>query len=330
MIPRYSRTPGGPHDRSQLTIMKVADHPKLPEIQDMLRRGLRGATISDWLQTEGHTPLRRKQINDYYRKNLKGEASSTNADPIKILAIDIETSPMLVYTWGLWKQNVGLSQIVKPTQVLCFSAKFLGASGPPVFYGPDLSDPMHNASVIEAAWELLNEADVVLHYNGDRFDTPHLQREFMEQGLPPTSPFESIDLLKVVRKQFRFPSNKLQYVSQRMELAGKETTGGFELWVKCMDGDPKAWATMKRYNIRDVALLEEVYEELLPWIPGAYHPNLSIGEEDTLLCPRCGSGDLHRRGVRRTKTATYPQYQCQSCTSYFRGPRRESGASTRF
>jgi len=45
---------------------------------------------------------------------------------MKILMLDIETTPMQVYTWGLWDQNIGINQIIKPTEMLCFGAKWQG------------------------------------------------------------------------------------------------------------------------------------------------------------------------------------------------------------
>jgi hypothetical protein len=32
-----------------------------------------------------------------------------------------------------------------------------------------------------------------------------------------------------------------------------------------MEGDHKAWAEMKKYQIQDVNLLVELYDKLLPW-----------------------------------------------------------------
>ena len=40
--------------------------------------------------------------------------------------LDIETTPMQVYTWGLWDQNIGINQIIKPTEMMCFGAKWQG------------------------------------------------------------------------------------------------------------------------------------------------------------------------------------------------------------
>jgi hypothetical protein len=35
-----------------------------------------------------------------------------------------------------------------------------------------------------------------------------------------------------------------------------------------MEGDPKAWVEMKKYQIQDVNLLIDLYDVLLPWFVG--------------------------------------------------------------
>ena len=92
-------------------------------------------------------------------------------------------------------------------------------------------------------------------------------------GLDPPSQFKQLDLLQTTRQQFRFPSNKLDYVSQQLGLGSKTKHMGMEMWRDCMDGCPKAWKIMKRYNMQDVRLTEKYYKRLLPWIKN--HPNRS-------------------------------------------------------
>ena len=46
---------------------------------------------------------------------------------MKILLLDIETAPNLAHVWGLWNQNVGITQIVTAGYTLCWSAKWLGS-----------------------------------------------------------------------------------------------------------------------------------------------------------------------------------------------------------
>ena len=243
-----------------------------------------------------------------------------DVEEIKLLFLDIETSPNLVWTWGLRNQFIGLNQIEEQTRMLCFAAKFYKED---IEFFSEFHD--NREQMIKEAWRLLDEADVVIHWNGARFDIPHIQREFLEFGLGPTSHFTELDLLRVARKQFRFTSNKLQNVSKVLGLEGKVQHEGFELWRKCMNGDKSAWESMKEYNLQDVLLLEDLYEKLRPWITN--HPNLKL--YGSTGCPRCGSKDTQKRGLRRTQVSVYQQYQCNVCGGYFRDTRRNAGVDQR-
>jgi uncharacterized protein YprB with RNaseH-like and TPR domain len=182
---------------------------------------------------------------------------------VRVLFFDIENAPNDVYTWGLWKQNVSIAQIVQPGRVFGFGAKWLGEKE--VYFSSDFHEESH-AHMVQAAWDMLNEADIVVSYNGIGFDIPHIQREFLLAGMAPPKPFKQIDLLRVVRKQFRFASNKLDFISQQLGIGHKTHHEGFALWVKCMEGDDKAWAKMARYCKQDVKLTEKLYHYLLPWV----------------------------------------------------------------
>lgn len=239
----------------------------------------------------------------------------------RILTLDIETSPNVAHVWGLFNQNVSLSQLRETGQVICFAAKWYGQDK--VLY---YSDHHHgHADMVAAAWTLLDQADIVVHYNGTKFDIPHLLREFVQAGARPPSPFQQVDLLKVVRKQFRFPSNKLDHVSRALGLEGKVSHTGHDLWVKCMAGDEKAWNVMRRYNKQDVRLTEQLYDRLRPWLTN--HPSLGLFTGESQSCPKCGSSALQRRGQARTKLTTYTRYQCQDCGSWSRSSARD-GAVT--
>ena len=224
---------------------------------------------------------------------------------MKILLLDIETSPNTAHVWGLWQQNVGINQLLESSQVMCWAAKWYGERE--VIFGKDLIT-IH---------QMIDEADVVIHYNGKKFDMPTLNKEFLLHDMTPPAPYKQIDLLRVVRSQFRFPSNKLDYVAQRLGLGKKVKHEGHELWVKCMAGDPVAWKKMERYNKQDVVLLEKVYDKLLPWIKS--HPNHNLYDDVEHACPSCGSDKLHRRGNARTIGGVYQRYQCIDCGSWSQG-----------
>lgn len=230
----------------------------------------------------------------------------------KILLLDIETSPNLAHVWGIWQQNVGLNQLLESSKTLCFAAKWLG-SDEVVFQS---SYHTSHKKMLKAIHKLIDEADAVIHYNGTKFDMPTLNKEFLLSGFPPPSPVKQIDLLQVAKRQFRFVSNKLDYVSQALGLGKKTAHMGHELWIRCMNKDPEAWALMEEYNRNDVVLLERVYYKFLPWIK--HHLNLNHFSEDT-VCPNCGSKHYQKRGFALTTVSKFQRYQCQNCGNWFKG-----------
>jgi len=228
---------------------------------------------------------------------------------MKILLLDIESAPNTAYVWGLFKQNISISQIVDSSKMLCWAAKWLGEED--VMFSSFLGG---HKKMLKKIHKLLDQADAVVHYNGSRFDIPTLNKEFLLADMPPPAPYQQIDLLKTARQQFRFPSNKLDYVGRALGVGQKEGHEGFELWVKCMNKDPDAWLKMEAYNKQDVVLLEKVYYEFLPWIKN--HPNKALVKNEGMVCPSCGSHDVSRRGFNLTKTGKYQRYQCNSCGTW--------------
>lgn len=242
----------------------------------------------------------------------------------KVLTIDIETSPNLAHVWSLWNVNVGLSQLRESARMISFAAKWRGSKK--VAFHSDHHDG--HEEMVQRAHALLDEADILVHYNGKKFDTPHLRREFLLAGLAPPAPFKEVDLCQVVKSRFRFPSNKLDYVSQALGIGAKVKHEGHELWVACLRGDEKAWARMRRYNKGDVVLTEQLYERLLPWISGHPHVGLLNGT-DQPSCQRCGSTDLERRGFAYTDLSKFQQYNCRGCGAWSRGSARVGSVSVR-
>lgn len=235
---------------------------------------------------------------------------------MKILFLDIETAPNLVHVWGLWQQNVGLPQILDAGYVLCWAAKWKGESD--VMFSSIHEDGAEN--MLLQIHKLLDEADAVVHYNGTKFDIPTLNKEFLLYGMNPPAPYKQIDLLRTARSQFRFPSNKLDYISNALGFGKKVKHIGHELWIGCMNGDPESWAQMEKYNIHDVVLLEKVYNKLLPWIKG--HLNYSV-YDGTLSCPNCGSHIYQKRGFTFTAASKFQRYQCSKCGAWWRSNKSE-------
>jgi uncharacterized protein YprB with RNaseH-like and TPR domain len=180
---------------------------------------------------------------------------------MKTLLLDIETTPMQVYTWGLWDQNISIDQIIKSTEMLCFGARWLGSKK--VIFKSVHHDGKEN--MLKELHQLMDEADLLVGWNSAAFDHKHINREFLENGIAPPSPTKDLDLMTITKANFLFPSNKLDYVAQKLGVGAKVKHSGFKLWLRCMDGDSKAWTEMKKYQIQDVNLLVELYDVLLPW-----------------------------------------------------------------
>ena len=232
---------------------------------------------------------------------------------MKILFLDIETSPNVAHVWGIWQQNVSINQLMESSYTMCWAAKWHGESEV-MFDSVYQSRPR---TMIKRIHALIEQADMVVHYHGTSFDIPTLNKEFLLQGIPPPSPVKEMDLLRVVRRKFRFPSNKLDYVAQRLGLGKKYDHEGHTLWVKCMANDPKAWAEMEAYNRHDVVLLEKLYGKLLPWMsPGHLSHAVFAAAE---VCPTCGCSKAHRRGYAYTGSGKYQRFQCQGCHAWYRG-----------
>jgi predicted RNA-binding Zn-ribbon protein involved in translation (DUF1610 family) len=246
-------------------------------------------------------------------KNFKEEINTS----AKVLIIDIETAPLLSYTWGIWQQNVGLNQIQSDWFMLTWAAKWLFEDK--VYSGKltaKEAKAQDDSRITRGIWELVNQADIVIAHNADKFDVPKLNSRFIINGLHPPLPYQVIDTLKHIRRQFGFTSNKLEYVQKLLNLKRKTDTGGMGLWIRCMQGEEAALTEMETYNVNDVRILEETYLHIRAWIKP--HPNMGlfILDETQSRCPACGSADLKAEGkTYQTSVNAFEMYRCGNCGS---------------
>lgn len=241
----------------------------------------------------------------------------------KILVLDIETRPALADVWGLWNENIPLPRLREATKMLCFAAKWLGKDWA-IFY----SQWNNGSDMVRKAWELLDDADVVIHFNGKRFDIPHLNREIAMAGFDPPSPYQQIDLYQVVKSTFKFDSNKLAHVADQFGLTGKAEHEGYEMWLKVMNGDPAAQQAMEVYNIQDVEVTEALYRKVRPWIRS--HPNLGLFVDVARpVCPRCQGMRLQKRGTYETGMRMYQRFRCKDCGGWTKGSRAVNAVGQR-
>lgn len=234
----------------------------------------------------------------------------------KILFIDIEWRPALAYVWRMWKQNIQPTMLVDHGGMLCFSAHWYGSKEFMFF-----SEWEHGRTgMAQAAKDLIEEADAVVHYNGDKYDMPKISGEIMLAGLQPPPKVASIDIMKTIKKQ-GFNMNRLAYIGPLLEVGKKLDHEGFALWKKVMDGDATAQTKMKKYCIQDVRLLVRLYKKVLPFITN--FPRLrpdTTGYE----CPACSSNKTQKRGWRATRMFKIQRNQCTNCGHWFETTRKKA------
>lgn len=229
----------------------------------------------------------------------------------KILCIDIEWKPALAYVWKMWDENISPDQLVDEGGLLCFCANWYGTKDFQFF--SEWDDGQEGMAV--AALRLLDEADAVVTYNGDKYDLPKLRGSIILAGLHPPAPPTSIDLIKTVKK-LGFVMNRLAYIAPLLDVGNKMKHEGFRLWRSVLEGDHKAKARMRLYCIQDVKVLVKLYDRIKPFITN--HPHLG---DNKGACGSCGSNHVQLRGWRRSKFFKTQRIQCQGCGGWSTGKR---------
>lgn len=236
----------------------------------------------------------------------------------KILVFDIETAPKIAYVWRFFKENISAKQVKEHGHIMSFAAKWLGEGD--IFYEENRKD--NDRTIVKRMCDLLDQADMVIAHNGERFDMKQVRARAVIHGLKPPSPVKVIDTLKIAKNEFAFPSNSLEYLTNIMgcktKKDGHKKFPGFELWLECLRGNDEAWKEMKEYNIQDVITLEELYYKFRPY--DTKHPNLAVYAEnkDDTVCPKCGGNHVQWRGYSFTNVAKYRRYQCVDCGGWGR------------
>lgn len=235
----------------------------------------------------------------------------------KILILDIETAPNIAYVWGAWKQNVGQKQWLEKSHIMSIAWKWLNEDG--VFYLENRKSD--DKALVKAIYNLLDEADIVVAHNGQRFDLPVIIGRGVVHGFTPPSPYFIVDTFQTARKELRLVSNSLANLCEDLGLPQKKDHKkfpGFELWLECLRNNEEAWDEMREYNISDVISLEALYLRLRPYMKN--HPNVvrtDDGEE--VSCPKCGSTNIQWRGYYYTRAGLcYRRFQCQDCGGWGR------------
>lgn len=252
---------------------------------------------------------------EYENNPIEGSGSKPEIKKPKVLIFDLETSPLRAHVWGLWQQNVGLNQIHGEWFLLSYAAKWLGEDE--VFYDDmrgrvDSEDDTH---LLDVMWRMLDEADIVITQNGKKFDTKKINARFVLNGYQPPSSYKHIDTLQIAKKAFGFTSNKLEWMTDKLNVQFKKLDHGkfygFNLWKEMLNDNPEAWNECEEYNKYDVLSLEELYLKLASW--DVKHPNFNLYHDENKHICRCGSDKVIPYGYAYTSKSKFQRYRCSDC-----------------
>jgi DNA polymerase elongation subunit (family B)/predicted RNA-binding Zn-ribbon protein involved in translation (DUF1610 family) len=242
-----------------------------------------------------------------------------NLDKVKIGLFDIETTANEGAYWGK-KWETDIIETFEHSKILSYSAEIIGGKkitkGWPDFpkYKKGVKD---DEKIVKDIWNLFNGLDIIIAHNGKDFDFKVCNTRFLYYKLTPPEPSKLIDTKIEAKKYLNLPSYSLDDICNYYGIGHKLPHQGWPLWKGCVAGNPKDWATMKKYNKHDVDLLRGVYLLLRPWIKN--HPNLNLFNDTSLSCPNCGSNHVTRQGFDKTLVGKYQQFQCQDCGRWIRG-----------
>ena len=240
----------------------------------------------------------------------------------RILIIDIERRPMMSYHWSPKVQYIPARMNIDRGGMISYAAKWYGH--PDVEFKSVHHDGKDD--MLESVWRVLDEADVVVGFNSQGFDLPHIVGELALAGFCEPSPYKQADLMKAAKRKFNLPYNSLAAICEDFGLDAKLANSGFDLWIGCLEGDEECWAEMREYNIQDTLITEQLFDRLRGFLPATF--NLNMYRSARLSgCGRCGNDVLEDAGFAYTPTRAYKQFWCEVCGGYSRATHSEPDMS---
>ena len=194
----------------------------------------------------------------------------------KVLIYDIETSYNIGKFWRAgYNLNINPGDIIHERAIICISYKWLGEEQ---VYSLTWDKNQCDKFLLEQFIPILDEADMIVAHNGDRYDLKFIKTRALKHNLKMLINYKQFDTLKVAKAKFMFNSNKLDYISKFLGAEGKISTE-MKLWDdiilrKC----PKALIQMLDYCDEDVRQLEVVYNALVSWENPKFHAGVLNGK----------------------------------------------------
>jgi uncharacterized protein YprB with RNaseH-like and TPR domain len=269
---------------------------------------------------EIHRKFHPEKELDTIRKHVANTRKKTNIQaqrqPIKRLFFDIETSYLVVRSWGIYKQTIRPENVIQDKRIICISYKWQGEDK---IHTLTWNQHQNDKKMIKAFINVMGEASEIVAHNGDKFDIRELRTRAIANNVLMYPTYRTLDTLSKSRQYFKFTSNKLDYIGKYLNVGKKLEHEGMNLWVKVVEhNDKNALKRMVEYCEQDVILLEDAYFAISPYI---YHNNnfavLKGGKK--WHCPECASSDVELCHTYTTAMGIIRRnMKCNNCAKQYR------------
>lgn len=239
----------------------------------------------------------------------------------KILLLDFETLANLKEVMrvlpglGDWPGKTIKSS---HNSIICFGYKWYGEKKTKIInawdykaWGKDVND---DKDLCRDVAEIIKQADCIVTHNGVKFDWKVIQTRLYINNLPLLPKIIHIDTKKLASRFLFLNDNRLNTVARYSNIQKMEN-GGWDLWCKVMERDPKAMKLMSAYCKKDVDVLEAVFKRLLPFVSNM--PNYNLFRRDAVeCCSNCGGFNIIKQGQKVMKTRIVQKLKCTDCGSW--------------
>lgn len=153
--------------------------------------------------------------------------------------------------------------------------------------------------MMKAIRDRLEDFDLVIAQNGDRFDLPVFQERLAILGLPPLRNIITLDTLKLSRRSFRTHSHSLDAQAKKLGFGGKDKQDMSDA-IATMLNHPEKSKIRLDYNARDVHLLKKIFWRLCDYYNFS---QMTINmlklflKDDKIYCVKCAARRQKKFGV---------------------------------
>ena len=285
----------------------------------------------------------KSSVNDVLKAYREGklELKEPEIKKPKVLYFDLENSLMQAYTFDIWNTNIGGNRINKHSHLLSNSWAFDDEEVQGIRLTPEQVKESDDLLVVVDMIKAIEQADILVSYNGIKFDKRVLNTRALHHGLPPIRWGKHFDVMVEIKKNFKFPSNSMDNVSKYLGIEGKNTSNHRMLWERCFEWwnyetCEEALNQMLVYGKQDIVVLRNLHKRIMGWDKSSVNVGLitkeinSVNTKDNhdLLCPHCASKDVDKIGSKAyTSVSSFDIYRCGN--SVCRGLSRSNAAGTK-